>query len=657
METDWAASLGGLADRRLGWLAAMVSLPPLAPFPLVRQVRRAGLGRGTLHLEAELCESPMVVAVAADGIELHHGFRTKARQVLRGKVLEGVLDADELRRTTRVDAMGLSPLLELEENLVWAYVSEENPGPTADRMLTDCLLSVVRERRRRILDWAAGALARLPEPLLRTPAAWLLSELCVATRRPATRLRAPDLDQIDGDLLGEVARLLPTALVGLARDGETISFGPIARNRRIAIPVPAIAHRPVTVSWTGPDGPRQTTVDVGGQGVERVPVGAGEVRVRTVAGQVFTFEPHPQDGPAPEIAELDAKLDVIEDAWRESRTMRAWVTRTISARAAIVSLEGADGLGVLLRVEPADEREGRVAAIAAGVSLDVRISNFDRPRQRVVCRPASPGPWSSGDLEVGAEVEGRYQSSTTYGIFVSLPTSPQGWGGPVASGLVHVSEFPPSWRYSRLTLHRGDPVRVRVLSIDVERRRIALTALDDRPDPLLAHPVGEVVSGPVVRIVPFGVMIRLPSGVEALLHRSEIPAGTHLELGLEMRVRILSVNEALRRISLATEPRLRPGEPAIETMPPPQPKGRNAAPLFSDRGRADPLEVAEFLRARLGQGQLQTSRLASLVLERFGTSVYDHRGRWLGETSFTVMLRRLVPQVVISGNEVLLPPT
>ncbi|UVS78553.1 S1 RNA-binding domain-containing protein [Actinokineospora sp. UTMC 2448] len=665
MVTEWAESLGGIADRRLVWLAAMVSLPPLAPFPLVRQVRRAGLGRGTLHLEAELCETPMVTAVAADGIELHPDFRAQARRVLRDRVLEGGLDAEELRQVTRIDAMGLSPLLELEENLVWAYVSQPNPGQTADRLLTDCLLSVVRETRHRILDWAAGALGRLPQPILRTPAAWLLSELCVATRRPAVRLPAPDLDQVDGDLLGEVARLLPTALVGMARDGDVLSFGPIARNRRVAFPVPAIVHKPVTVSWSGPDGPQQTTVDLGGHGVVRLPVGRGEVRLRTVAGRVFTLRPIPPGEPAPEIADLDAKLDVIDEAWRASRTIRAHVTRMISTRTAIVALEGAEGLGALLRSEPADEREGRATGISLGMTLGVRISNFDRVRQRVVCRPAPPEPWTGGDLAVGAELEGRYESSVNFGIFVSLPTSPRGWAGPVVSGLVHTSEFPPSWRWVPPDLAPGDPVRVRILSIDPARRRVALTALDDRPDPLLVHPVGDVVTGTLVKIVPFGVFVRLPSGVEALLHRSEIAAGTRLELGLAMRVRIQAVHEDLGRVNLVTEPRLPQGAPAIEVMPPTQPSGKSTPrqraravpPPPSRPGQLDPAEVAEFLRAKLREpGVVHAATLAQQVIERFEPRLHGDRGKWLGMGSFTLMLRSLVPGVRLFGNRVLPPP-
>ncbi|MFD9702448.1 S1 RNA-binding domain-containing protein [Lentzea sp. NPDC059081] len=660
MVAEWTSSLDGPADRRLVWLAAMTSLPPLAPFPLIRQVRRACLGRGTLHLEAELCDTPMVVAVAYDGIELHYDFRSQSRHLLRTHVLDGVLDLDELRRTVRIDGMGMSPLLELEEKLSWAYVSQENPGPVADRLLTDCLLSVVREERSRILDWAAGALSRLPPLLRRTPAAWLLSELCAATRRQAIRIPAPDIDQVDGDLLGEVARSMPTALIGLSRDGEMISLGPIGRERRVAIRVPALAYKPVTVSWSGPDGPQQTTVDLGGHRVVELPVGGGRLHLRTVAGQVSTLEPIRPGEPAPEIEDLDAKLDAINEAWLAARTMHAQVIRMISARTAIVSLDGAEGLGVLLRAEPADELEGRVSGLSRGTTLGVRIRNFDRLRQRVVCRPAPPEEWAGAQLDIGAETEGRYHSRATYGIFVSFPATERGWEGPVVSGLVHHTEFPRSWRLAPPELVVGDPVRVRILRVEARRRRIALAALDDGPDPLLAHPVGSVVTATLTRIVAFGVFLRLPSGVESLLHRSEIAANTRLELGLVMRVRILTIDEELGRITLVTDPRLPSGAPAINMTrllrPQRQPApGQEQAPA-QPQGEVDPDDVAAFLRERLRRSDaMYTTSLAQQVIVRFGSRVHGNRGNWLGMGSFTVMLRYLIPGVRLSGEQVLPP--
>jgi hypothetical protein len=168
-------------------LGALISGPPLAPYGLIRQARRTIFGGGTLYLEAMLCDSELVEAVSKDGIELAHEFRTVAQLALRERVMAQEIPVTDLRAANRCGHLQMSPLLSLEEQLVWAYVSQPDPVPECDRLLADCLLSIVRENRHHILDWAAGALRRLPDLVVSTQAAWLLSELCNALHRETRR--------------------------------------------------------------------------------------------------------------------------------------------------------------------------------------------------------------------------------------------------------------------------------------------------------------------------------------------------------------------------------------------------------------------------------------------------------------------------------------
>lgn len=205
---------------------------------------------------------------------------------------------------------------------------------------------------------------------------------------------------------------------------------------------------------------------------------------------------------------------------------------------------------------------------------------------------------------------------------------------------------------------RGDAIRVRILTIEVERQRIALTALDDGPDPLLSHPVGTVVTGELAKIVHFGVMVRLPSGIEALLHRSEIAEGTRLEVGLPIRVRIHIIDEELGRIALVTDPRLPQGVPPIATMPQPtkasKDTGQEAVP---NQDPVDPGEVTEFILEKLREpGVLLTAVLAQEVIHAFGSRLHRDGGTWLGMGNFTTMLRTLVPGVRLEKHQVLPPP-
>ncbi|MFI2648506.1 S1 RNA-binding domain-containing protein [Micromonospora fulviviridis] len=658
MPATWTETLTG----ELEWepspattLGILVSGPPLAPYPLVRQVRRALLGPGTLHLEAELSESDIVEAVSKDGVELTAEFRTAARAALRRHVLSGAVPAAELRAATRCDDLGMSPLLLLEEQLVWAYLSQDDPRQECDRLLTDCLLTIAREDRRRILDWAAGALFRLPDLVLDTPSAWLLSEVCLALHRETRRLPPPPMENLPSGPLQEVLRLVPSALVGFHRDGTTLQLGPIGRQRRIAFPLPAIALRPVTVTWPEPDdatgpGPagaprrnHELTVDTA-DGIVEIPVGSGPVRLRNAAGATVDLAAFDPGGPPPELADVDRMLDLLEEAWRESRPLRAQIVRAMSARAVIVRFHDAWAISAYLRFERGwVEEQGLRTYRLVGEDVEVRISNFDRRLQRIMCRPATT---TTGILTPGMDLVGRFINAADFGLFVSVPKTSLGFAGPTATGLVHESGFPPGWRRDGPPgFEKGDPVEVRVVTVDPDTGRISLSLRMDRF--LSQYPEGTVVEGRVVRVLSFGALVAIPSGVDGLLHISEIAADRDVAFGDAVLVRVLKVDHDSQRVWFATEPPVPEGAPTRTVMLVPGTAARiaSAAPADAERLEA----VAEFIRRTLGglPGPMRLVDLAKAINDEFGAAV---TGEWLGFGKFIHMLVGLVPEVEVDAK-------
>ncbi|GAB2581428.1 S1 RNA-binding domain-containing protein [Kribbella endophytica] len=681
--------VGGSLTRLLG---VLVSGPPIAPHRLVRRVRRALLGPGTLHLEAELCDSEIVEAVSKDGLELEPEFRAIARGLLRERVLSAAIPAAELRSANRCDDLGMSPLLHLEEQLIWTYVSEEDPRPECDRLLTNCLITVVREDRKRILDWASGALRRLPDLVVATPAAWLLSEVCTALQRTTRQLQPPPVGDLRPELMSEVLQIVPSVLVGLSRDGDSLQLGFIDRKRRVAFAVPGIALRPVTVTWTesgapaeetgvdeaGSDGggwqQREVTVDL----MERtatIPVGTSEVRLRNATGATVVLRAFERGSKPPELVELDQQLDTVESAWVAGRSVDAVVLRPGTSGGAIVRFVDAPMLTAHLRFddrESLDLRGLRPAALT-GQTLEVRISNFDRPLQRIVCRPA-PTPvlsWSVGILAPGMRLVGRVQSIVNFGTFVAVPTTEQVFDGPVVDGLIHRSRYPWLWTVHGPPIETGEALEVEILEINRETRRIQLGLPSEPPasPAVIANlPIGTVVLGTVVRMVYFGAFVRLPSGVDGLLHRTEIAADLVLDVDTQILVRVIRTSAVEGRVWLATEPPLAAGAPtwhpsslkdirrdlrnqwladAVTRLGPrPDVRGMTAAQL-ADR-------VAKDLRGVLSDVErpVSMSLVDTLLRQRFGSAVTDG---WLGFEKLKVMLAHLLPEAtidIIAGGHV-----
>ena len=174
----------------------------------------------------------------------------------------------------------------------------------------------------------------------------------------------------------------------------------------------------------------------------------------------------------------------------------------------------------------------------------VKILEEERSRQAAKTREK---------LQVGAELEGQVASLTTFGAFVDL-------GGGI-EGLVHVSEL--SHRQvgnPKEAVKKGQRVKVKVLKIEEEGKRISLSIKALEPDPwkelAATHPRGTPFTGKITGKTEFGVFVELQPGIEGLVHLSALPAGKTMEdeafaPGEEVSGWIKEIETKRRRISLS----------------------------------------------------------------------------------------------------------
>jgi small subunit ribosomal protein S1 len=158
-----------------------------------------------------------------------------------------------------------------------------------------------------------------------------------------------------------------------------------------------------------------------------------------------------------------------------------------------------------------------------------------------------------GKLKEGDAVEGVVKNITDYGAFVDL-------GG--IDGLLHVTDI--SWRrvnHPSEVLGIGETVKVQVVRINPETQRISLGMKQLAEDPWAGieakYPVGAKFNGTVTNITDYGAFVELESGVEGLVHVSEmswvkknVHPGKIVSTSQEVEVMVLEVDPAKRRISL-----------------------------------------------------------------------------------------------------------
>ena len=215
-----------------------------------------------------------------------------------------------------------------------------------------------------------------------------------------------------------------------------------------------------------------------------------------------------------------------------------------------------------------------------GQTFEFNILKYDRKRSNVVLsrraivaeQRAAEKQEALKNINEGAVVEGVIKNITEYGIFIDL-------GG--IDGLLHVTDI--SWgRIAKPSemFHKGDRIKVKVLSFDREKERVSLgiKQLHENPWENIAerYPVGMLVEGKVVNLTDYGVFVELEPGVEGLIHISEMfwtreikhPSKV-LNVGDTINVVVLEVNAEAKRVSLSlkqTSPN--PWEKLKEKYPP-----------------------------------------------------------------------------------------
>ncbi|QPQ31713.1 30S ribosomal protein S1 [Lysinibacillus sp. JNUCC 51] len=196
-----------------------------------------------------------------------------------------------------------------------------------------------------------------------------------------------------------------------------------------------------------------------------------------------------------------------------------------------------------------------------GKSLSFKIVELDKEKNRLIlshravveAEKASQKKDVINQIKTGDVLDGKVQRIASFGAFIDL-------GG--IDGLVHISQVSHE-HVSDVSevLSEGQEVKVKVLSVDPENERISLSIKDTIPGPWSnieeRAAKGTVLDGKVKRLTSFGAFVEVFSGVEGLVHISQI-AHKHintpheaLKEGQDVQVKVLDVNAEEGRLALS----------------------------------------------------------------------------------------------------------
>ena len=207
-------------------------------------------------------------------------------------------------------------------------------------------------------------------------------------------------------------------------------------------------------------------------------------------------------------------------------------------------------------------------------TVKLRINEVNQSRRRVVGsirdvqkderREKSEKVWE--DIEVGKKYEGKVKSMTSYGVFVDI-------GG--VDGMIHISEL--SWtriKQPSEIMAVGDDVTVYVISFDKDSRKISLGFKKGEDNPWTRftseYSVGDVINVKVVKMMPFGAFAEICTGVDGLIHISQIAdhriglPSEVLKDGQMVDVKITEIDTERKKVSLSIKALIDPASTTTE---------------------------------------------------------------------------------------------
>jgi len=232
---------------------------------------------------------------------------------------------------------------------------------------------------------------------------------------------------------------------------------------------------------------------------------------------------------------------------------------TITGFGAFIDIGGIDGL--LHINDMAWYKIGKVQDLLhRGQTVKVQVTRIDKSSGKISLslKNLTPHPWEAINekFPLGVVVKGTVTSVVDYGAFVKLE--------PGVEGLLHSSEY--SWSDSEKSLKRelkkDQEIEVKVIGIDVANRKISLSVkrllVNPWDEALKCYPPGSIVKGTVQDIMPFGAFVKLPEGVDGLIHISNFSwtkkikhPSEVLKKGDEVEVVVMEINPKSEKILLS----------------------------------------------------------------------------------------------------------
>jgi len=256
----------------------------------------------------------------------------------------------------------------------------------------------------------------------------------------------------------------------------------------------------------------------------------------------------------------ESPWEKVEEKYPVGSIVKGTVVNIMNYGAFVKLEEGIEGLVHISEMSWTRRLGTPAEMVAIGDTVEVCVLGINKEKQEISLgmKQVEVNPWTLMEQKYppGTIIKGKVRNMTNYGAFIEIEEG--------IDGLLHISDM--SWtkkiKHPSELLKKGEKVETVVLSVDQDKKRVALGLKQLHADPWeheipMRYRIGDVVKGKVTKFTNFGVFVELEDSLEGLLHISEL-ADRKLESpeevvqpGQEMELRVIRVDTKERKIGLS----------------------------------------------------------------------------------------------------------
>ncbi len=251
--------------------------------------------------------------------------------------------------------------------------------------------------------------------------------------------------------------------------------------------------------------------------------------------------------------------DTIDEKYKRGIKVEGEV---VSAKDYGVFVELDDGIEGLIHVSEmswTQKVKDASTLVSVGDKIEAVVLDIDTENKRISLgtKQLTANPWTAfqDKYSPGQLLEGTVKQIVDFGLFVDV--------GEEIDALIHVSDL--SWTKKAIDIQKeykvGDKIKATVLTLDADNQKFSLGIKQLEEDPWKRIeeriPVGTIVEAEVVRVTEFGGFVELETGIEGLIHISEISedrveqASDVLKKGDKPKAMVISIDKDAKKIALS----------------------------------------------------------------------------------------------------------